>query len=59
MVLHTMTKLERLQEELEYFEFQITISATQERADFLRQCATNSRARIAKLQKQLENEDTD
>ncbi len=51
-----MTYMERLNEELAYFEFQIEISGTQERADFLRKCAINCRARIAKHQITLDNE---
>ena len=56
MVLHIMTYMERLEQELEYFEFQLTISGTEERTKFLSECAINCRARIAKYQIQLDNE---
>ena len=54
-----MTYMERLQEELAYFEFQITISGTQERTEFLSKCALNCKSRIAKHQITLDNENID
>lgn len=44
-----MTKIERLQEELEYFKFQMEIAATDKRVAFLNNCIINCEARIAKL----------
>lgn len=51
-----MTYMERLQEELAYFEFQMTISGTDKRTKFLSECCINCRARIAKHQTTLDND---
>ena len=43
-----MTYIERLQEELGYFKFQMEIAADDKRVAFLNNCIINCEARIAK-----------
>ncbi len=53
-----MTYLERLNEELDYFEFQLTISPDAARTEFLTKCATNCRRRIEDYKANHEDTDT-